>query len=83
MKPLRGDKAVVLSAEAAGLIRQALVAASGIFGLAGQAGGPALALLREAALETVADGRPLNQVHYDVCLAIDCIDFAEPAGRDR
>jgi hypothetical protein len=83
VRPLREDRAVILAAGDAGLVRQALVAAAGIFGLAGQAGGPALRLLREASLEVIADGRPLDQVHRDVMLAIGCIDAAPPAGGTR
>jgi hypothetical protein len=81
VRPLRQDRAVTLTAEDAGLVRQALAAAAGIFGLAGQAGGPALRLLEETALEVVADGRPLGQVRRDVADAIARIDCAEPARR--
>jgi hypothetical protein len=83
VRPLREDRAVILSAGDAGLVRQALVAVAGIFGLAGQAGGPALRLLRDVSLEVTADGRPLDQVHRDVQLAIGCIDSAPPAGGTR
>lgn len=83
MKPLREDRAIILSAGDAGFIRQALAAASGIFGLAGQAGGPALRLLREVSEQVIADGRPLDQVHRDVQAAIGCIDAARPAGGTR
>jgi hypothetical protein len=82
VRPLREDRAVTLTAEDAGLVRQALAAAAGIFGLAGQAGGPALRLLQEAALQVVADGRPLEQVHRDVAAAVTRIDCAEPARRN-
>ena len=82
MRPLREDRAVTLTAGDAGLVRQALAAAAGIFGLAGQAGGPALRLLQEAALQVAADGRPLEQVHRDVVAAVTRIDCAEPARRN-
>ncbi len=82
MKPLREDKAIVLTAEEAAFVRQALCAASGILGLAA-AGGPARKALEEAALETVCGGRPLAQVRHDVNLAAGCTDFAAPAGRNR
>jgi len=83
VKPPREDKAVILTAGDAAFVRQALAAASGIFGLAGAAGGPGRKALEEAALETVADGRPLSQVHRDVNLAIGRIDSAAPAGGTR
>jgi hypothetical protein len=82
VKPLREGKAVVLPAGDAAFARQALCAASGIFGLATAAGGPGRTALEEAALETVADGRPLSQVHRDVNLAIGRIDCAAPARRN-
>lgn len=83
MKPLREDKAVTLTAEEAALVRQALCAASGVFAQAERAGGPGLRALRDAALDVPCDGRPLDQVHSRVNLAIDYIDFATPAGRAR
>lgn len=83
MKPLREDKAIILTAEEAAFVRQALCASSGIFARAERAGGPGLRALRAAALDTVADGRPLDQVHSHVNLAVDYIDFAPPARRTR
>ncbi|HUZ25482.1 MAG TPA: hypothetical protein VMV07_17130 [Streptosporangiaceae bacterium] len=77
------SKAIILTADDAAYVRQALVACSGILGLATAAGGPGRQALEEAALETVADGRPLGQVHCHVNLAIDYIDFATPARRSR
>jgi hypothetical protein len=77
VKPLREDRAVILPAEDAAFVRQALAASSGILGLAGAAGGAV-----RAALETVADGRPLDQVHRDVNLAVGLIDHAAPARRN-
>jgi hypothetical protein len=77
------SKAIILTTEEAAFVRQALAACAGIFGLATAAGGPGRRALEEAALETVADGRPLGRVHYDVCLAVDYIDFATPARRQR
>jgi len=81
VKPLREDRAITLTADEAAFIRQALTAASGIFSRA--AGGLARQVLEEAALEVPADGRPLDQVHYDVCLAVDYLDFAAPARSTR
>lgn len=81
MKPLREDKAIILTADDAAFIRHALIACTGVFDRAKRAGGPGLQALREAALEVIADGRPPDQVHYDACLAVDYIDFAEPARR--
>lgn len=77
------SKAIILTGEEAAFVRQALVATAGIFGLATAAGGPGRRALEEAALETVADGRPLGQVHSHVCLAVGYIDFATPARRSR
>ncbi len=75
----RSEQAVILATEEAAFVRQALVASSGIFAQAKAAGGPGLRALQEAALEVPAGGRPLSQVHYDVCLAVDYLDFATPA----
>ena len=83
MKPLREDKAIILTAEEAALVREALCAASGVFAEAGRQGGPGLRALRDAALGVACDGRPLDQVHSRVNLAIDYIDFAVPARRNQ
>ena len=69
--------AVVLSAQDAAFIRQALIAASAVFAQAKDAGGPGYQALQEAALDAPG-GRPLAGVHYDVCLAVDHIDFPTP-----
>jgi len=79
----RSDQAVILTAEDAAFVRQALVAASGIFAQAKAAGGPGLRALREAALDVPAGGRPLSHVHYDVCLAVDYLDFPMPVRSTR
>ena len=79
----RSDQAVILTAEDAAFVRQALVAASGIFAQAGAAGGPGLRALQEAALDVPDDGRPLSHVHYDVCLAVDYLDFPMPVRSTR
>jgi len=79
----RSEQAIILPAEEAAFVRQALVASSGIFAQAKTAGGPGFRALQEAALEVPADGRPLSQVHYDVCLAVDYLDFAAPARSTR
>lgn len=79
----RSGQAITLTAGEAAFIRQALAACSGIFSRALLAGGPGRQALEQAALEVVADGRPLGQVHYDVSLAIDYVDFARPAGSTR
>ena len=79
----RSDQAITLTADEAAVIRQALAACSGIFSRAMLAGGPGRRALEEAALEVVADGRPLGQVHGNVSLAIDYVDFARPAGSTR
>jgi hypothetical protein len=79
----RSDQAVILTAKDAAFVRQALVAASGIFAQAKAAGGPGLRALQEAALDVPDDGRPLSHVHYDVCLAVDYLDFPMPVRSTR
>ena len=74
--------AVVLSQQDAAFIRQALLAAAGVFAQAKVAGGPGLKALQEAALD-VPGGRPLAGVHYNVCLAVDHIDFPGPVRSSR
>jgi hypothetical protein len=66
----------------AAFIRQALLAAADIFSQAKAAGGPGYQALAEAALDVPA-GRPLAGVHYDVCLAVDHIDFPTPVRSTR
>jgi hypothetical protein len=75
-------QAVVLSAQDAAFIRQALTAASAVFAQAKAAGGPGFKALREAALDAPG-GRPLARVHYDVCLAVDHLDFPTPVRSAR
>ena len=70
--------AVVLSVRDAAFIRQALLAAADIFGQAKAVGGPGYRALQAAALDVPGSGRPLAGVHYDVCLAVDHIDFPTP-----
>ena len=79
----RDQDAVVLSQRDAAFIRQALLAAAGIFAQAKAAGGPGFRALQEAALDVPHGGRPLSQVHYDVDLAVDYIDFPGPVRRPR
>ncbi len=73
---------VVLSAQDAAFVRQALAAASLVFARAKDAGGPGYQALAEAAL-AVPGGTPLAKVHYDVCLAVDCIDFPMPVRSEQ
>jgi hypothetical protein len=75
--------AVVLSAQDAAFIRQALIAASAVFAQAKATGGPGYQALQEAALDVPEGGRPLAGVHYDVCLAVDHIDFPTPVRSTR
>jgi hypothetical protein len=75
--------AVVLSKRDAAFIRQALLAAAGVFAQAKVAGGPGLKALQEAALDVPHGARPLAQVHYDVCLAVDHLDFPAPVRSTR
>jgi hypothetical protein len=79
----RDQDAVVLSRRDAAFIRQALLAAAGIFARAKAAGGPGFRALQEAALAVSHDGRPLSRVHYDVDLAVDYIDFPGPVRSPR
>ncbi len=74
----RDDQAITLTGEEAAFVRQALAACSQLLALAQLLGGPGRQALAEAALQA-GDGRPLGQVHYDVSLAIDYVDFARPA----
>ena len=74
--------AVVLSQRDAAFIRQALLAAADVFARAKAAGGPGFKALQEAALDVPA-GRPLAWVHYDVCLAVDHLDFPSPVRSTR
>ena len=74
--------AVVLSQRDAAFIRQALLAASDVFAQAKAAGGPGYQALAGAALD-VPGGRPLAGVHYDVCLAVDHIDFPMPVRSEQ
>ena len=76
-------KAVILSEQDAAFIRQALLAAADVFAQAKAAGGPGLRALQEAALDVPGTGRPLSQVHYDVCLAVDHLDFPGPVRSTR
>jgi hypothetical protein len=73
---------VVLSARDAVFIREALLAASAVFAQAKAAGGPGYQALAEAALD-VPGGRPLAGVHYNVCLAVDHVDFPTPVRSPR
>ena len=75
--------AVVLSGQDAAFIRQALLAASGVFAQAKAVGGPGYQALQEAALDVPGGGRPLAGVHYDVCLAVDHLDFPAPVRGTR
>jgi hypothetical protein len=73
---------VVLSAQDAAFVRQALSAAAMVFAQAKDAGGPGYQALAEAAL-AVPGGAPLAKVHYDACLAVDHIDFPMPVRSTR
>jgi len=75
-------QAVVLSAQDAAAIRQALTAASAVFPQAKTASGAGFKALQDAALD-VPGGRPLAGVHYDVCLAVDHLDFPTPVRSAR
>jgi hypothetical protein len=68
---------VILSAQDAAFVRQALSAAAMVFAQAKDDGGPGYQALAEAAL-AVPGGAPLAKVHYDACLAVDHIDFPTP-----
>jgi hypothetical protein len=73
---------VVLTAQDAAFIRQALAAAADVFAQAKAAGGPGYQALADAAAG-VPGGRPLAGVHYNVCLAVDHIDFPTPVRSTR
>ena len=74
--------AVALAAQDVAFVREALLAAADVFAAAEAAGGAGFRALADAALD-VPGGRPLAQVHYDVCLAVDHLDFPTPARRTR
>jgi hypothetical protein len=74
---------VVLTAQDAAFVRQALVAASAVLAQAKAAGGPGYQALAEAALAVPGGGCHLARVHYDVCLAVDHIDFPMPVRDPR
>ena len=76
-------QAVVLPAQDVAFIRQALIAASAVFAQAKDIGGPGYQALQDAALEAPEGGRPLAGVHYDVCLAVDHLDFPTPVRSTR
>jgi hypothetical protein len=78
----RDGRPVVLSAQDAAFIREALLAASAVFAQAKAAGGPGYQALADAA-PGVPAGRPLAGVHYNVCLAVDHIDFPTPVRSTR
>ena len=80
---MTAGKAVVLSEQDAAFIRQALTAASAVFAQAKTAGGPGYQALAEAALAVPDGGCPLARVHYDICLAVDHIDFPTPVRSTR
>ena len=72
---------IVLTGQEAAFVRQALAACSRLLALA-ILGGTGRQALAEAALAADAS-RPLGKVHYDVSLAIDYVDFAQPARSTR
>ena len=74
---------VVLSAQDAAFVRQALAAASAVFAQAKTAGGAGYQALQDAALAVPGSSRPLARVHYDVCLAVDHVDFPTPVRSTR
>lgn len=82
MTGINQDQSIMLTGQEAAFVRQALAACSQMLSLVKLLGGPGRQALAEAALQ-VGDGRPLGQVHCDVTLAIDYVDFARPAGSTR
>jgi hypothetical protein len=77
------EQPVLLSAQDAAFIRQALAAASAVFAQAKTAGGAGYQALQDAALAVPGGSGPLARVHYDVCLAVDHIDFPTPVRTSR
>lgn len=72
-------KAIILLAEQAVFVREALASVGALLDKVKADGGDCQRLLEAAALEVACDGRPLGRVSYDVSLAVDTVDFAEPA----
>ena len=68
---------VILSAQDAAFVRQALSAAAMVFAQAKDAGGPGYQALAEAALAVRRRPHRWPRSHYDVCLAVDHLDFAD------
>jgi len=73
------DRDILLTGTDTELIRGALVACSQLLRWAERYHGP---LLAEATL-AAEGGRTPGQLRYDVCLAIDYLDFADPIRRRR
>jgi hypothetical protein len=68
-----GDgKILVLSPQDAAYVREALLAAADVLTAAEAAGGAGFKALADAALDA---GHPLAGLRYQVCLAVDYIDF--------
>ena len=68
-------KVLVLSAQDAAYVRDALLAAADVFTAAQAAGGAGYKALADTALDA---GHPLARVHYQLGLAVDYIDFPMP-----
>jgi hypothetical protein len=73
-------QAARLTSEETEVIRSALTACSQLLYWAERHGGPQARAVLDQAARAAAGGRTRGDLRYDVCLAIDCLDFA-PAAR--
>jgi hypothetical protein len=79
----RAHDDAVLTAEEAAMIRQALAACASVLTWAGQHGSLQLETVVAEAAEAAGLGRAPGALAYQVCLAIDYLDFASAARSPR
>ena len=79
MTPRTPGQDAVLSADAAGFIRQALVSCTHALAWAGAHAGPDYHQAVAGITGNAGRGATAGSLYYDVCLAIDYLDFAPPA----
>ena len=79
----RPGQDAVLSSEEIAMVRQVLVSCSHLLARAGAHAGPAWHQAAAEITAAAAGGRTAGGLCYDVCLAIDYLDFAAPAESSR
>ena len=72
-----------LTSEEIAVIRSALTACSQLLSRAGRHGGPQSRAVLDQAARAAGGGRTLGHLRYDISLAIDYLDFAPAARRQR